>query len=109
MDPCLRKMLRETVAIAQVTGRDSYGDPVIGEPKYVAAYVEIDRGERPGPSGGIQSETRHRIWVEDEITMDDRIWLPGEDVEEINPRTPYTVAVYRVPMSSEISHYEVVV
>lgn len=107
MDPCLRKHLRQTIYVATVTGYSPGGTETLSTPVARKAHVELQR-RRGTAANGTESDGDHLIIVEEEVTLDDRIWLPGFD--QTNPvfsRQPQEVIGMPDPRTGAISHYEV--
>ena len=108
MDPCLKKMLTQTVTVASPTGVSSSGTPTLGPKRTMLAYVELARDERGIPFGTEEGST-HRVWLCEEVNMEDCFWLPDMDVENDSARSPQAIDRFYEPMSTVISHWEVVI
>ena len=108
MNPCLKKRLNKTVTIASPVSYSSSGTPTLGPQREIKAYVEIARDENNIPLG-TETATMHRLWVEDEVFIDDCIWLPEMNPANDDPRTPQAVEKFCEPMIDAVSHYEVII
>lgn len=110
MKQALKKLLNQTVHVAKVTSYDGPNE-VLETPRAIQAYVEIvrDRVSAPGTLGtqGTELSASHLIVTEDEITLDDRVWLPGFDqTDESFSRQPDSVNAFHDPRTGAVSHYE---
>jgi hypothetical protein len=68
----------DTVTVAAVTGKDSYGKPSFGAKTAVKARVQAVR-KLVRSSTGNESVSSHVIFTETAINLTDRVWLPGVD------------------------------
>jgi len=108
MDPALKVMLTQTINVAQVASYSASGTEVLGSPAQVAAYVEISEQIIP-TNNGSEEKTTHLVITENEITIDDRIWLPGLDPSnDADSRQPKLVGVFNT-VDGAIDHYEVLI
>ena len=78
MDPCLRKMLTQTVYVSGSASYKPGGGLTLGTPVAVDAYIEEVK-ERTLNAIGDETLTTHRIFTEVAVDKDSVIWLPGED------------------------------
>lgn len=104
MEPCLRMLLTSTVQVRSVVGYSETGDETLGPLRTVKAYVERKTYNR-----GQERTTQTVIVTEDLISLDDRLWLEGQDAS--NPtfsKRPEDVVVYKHPLTGSVDHYEVI-
>lgn len=92
MDAQLKAQLQETIGYKTVTGRGAGGDPTYSVAGTLSARVVEDQREVPG-GGGKMVVTTHQIVTEDILTLDHRIWLPGENTSTDPPRIPQHVQI----------------
>lgn len=108
LDPCLVKLMAQTINVAPLAAVDAFGDSTFGAATAVKARVEPQQKEFTNASGdAIKSE--YAIFTRQLVTMFDRIWLPGA--------SPTDATLARVPMKiyegidtdGTTTHYEVYV
>lgn len=105
MDPCLAKYLLQTIQVAKATGYSSGGSITFGTPVSHPAHIERE-DDRQGTASGTEIATSHRIITEAVISLDDRVFLEGDDLTS-GGRRP--VSIERIPdiRTGQTSHYEV--
>jgi hypothetical protein len=87
----LTSWLTDTVTVAEPSGVSAYGDPTFGTKRTVKARVE------GGPllvkdGSGVEVQADYRIVTESEISVQSRVWLPGDDTTDNNAaRRPVSV------------------
>lgn len=108
MDAELRALLGQTIYVASVASRDSYGQATYGTPASRAARVETS-SRVVKLATGEQLQTSHRIFVEAALYQEDRIWLPGlSSADATLARRP--LLIEDIPdEDGAIDHYEVYV
>ncbi len=109
MDPCLKAMLTQTVNVKTPIDYDGPNE-VLGDVRAIAAQVQQKRSVGGAP-GGTELTFDTVIFTEAEITVDDRIWLPGLDPtnEDFSRQAKSVFAVPDPEKPSTISHYETVI
>ena len=105
MDPALKAMMGDTINTVLRTGRNADGTPTYGSPALITARVE--ENERIiRPLKGEAVATSHLLFTEEEITIDHRIWLPGDLTTDLTvARRP----IKTTPILNEVGvveHYE---
>lgn len=101
MHPALRRMLHQRVTAEPMTGRDTYGDPIYGEPGNPLP-CRIEPTTKIVVAGdGQQFQAAYLIVVESGISLGDRVTLPGGEVRSAR-------SVFDVPgVFGGIDHLEV--
>lgn len=113
MDPDLRCTLNQVIYVAPLTGRSSSGTPTFGTPESMKARVEKHQRRIESDKG--EKLTTHRIYTEGEISMRDRLWLPGVfsdalTVAQLAKIARHPLAVVEEPdEDGSTSHFEVLV
>ena len=109
VEACLKWTLNKTIHVAQVAGYSPGGTETLGTPVPVKAYVEVMVNTQ-GSNLGSERTTTHLVITEDQISTDDRIWLPGLDpTNAAFSRQPDSVDAFNDPETGAVSHYEVVI
>jgi hypothetical protein len=100
-------LLTDTITVAHETSRDGSGDPSYGSQITMAARVE----EIDGIAFGVkknEATVRHKVAVEEELVITDRIWLPWDNpADDTVAKKPVSVTHARFPGETE-GLYEVV-
>ncbi len=100
----IESWLVDTITVARQTGFDD-GDPVFGDQVSVRARQESGSQLVIGPDGN-EVQAQHVIATVDEITVDDRVWLIGDDDQDINAaRHPLAVKRARA-LDGSGGHFE---
>ena len=111
MDPQLYTQCSSVIYVANRASVDGHGDPRYGRPEKIKARVEKIQviKNSSGDGGGMQKEeTKTRVYTQDEIKVDDMVWLPGYDSRDLNEgQSPEDVKMYRTELG-EIDHYETI-
>lgn len=107
MDRSARKLLRQTIYVAEPTGRSRAGDRAHGAPVARAARVEPDQSVQDTSANGETVVSTYRIFLVEAVSQTAKIWLPGDDhtVEKLG-RAPMRVAPI-IDENGSVSHYEV--
>lgn len=113
MDPCLKALRKNKVYVRRVIARDGPQE-TLGEPIEMLAFVEMREREQQS-TGGTELVTETLIVTEEEITLDDRIWV-GHPAATSPPDTSTGGSKPRVAFPRmdpikpfEVSHYETIV
>ena len=108
MDPVLKSLMTQKINVARVASYSASGTEVLSTPEEISAYVEILR-QIQGTNGGEEEKTTHLIITEKEITIDDRVWLPGLDPSDpAKSRQPKIVGSFS-DICGGLDHYEVLI
>lgn len=111
MDPQLKQQCSSTIYVANRNSVDNYGDPSYAAPTAMAARVEKIEviKNSTGDGGGMQKkETKTKLYTEDEIFVDDMVWLPGLDQNDLNKgQTPENVSKFRTERGA-VDHFETI-
>ncbi|MCY1045609.1 hypothetical protein OV208_30115 [Corallococcus sp. bb12-1] len=82
---------RQSITYAVLTGRDAYGKPALGLQAMARARVQPSR-RLIRDANGNEHLTAHVVYTDAVITLQHRVWLPGEDVADFNrARRPVAV------------------
>lgn len=107
MDPALRAMLLKTVNVRTVTAYTADGNETLAAAVAVPAYVEVKKSDSGFGSIGREAQVQHVVITEMAITMDQRVWLPGDDPTSIDlGKKPMAIDVFNDVLGN-IDHYEV--
>ena len=108
MVPGLKTLLTSEITVKSVTGYSEGGSEILGPARVVKAYIERDVMIVKDPKGADQRRTRTLIVTEDEVSIDDRIWLEGLDVSNVVfSKRPMNVVVFKHPVTALVDHYEI--
>lgn len=90
-------LMKSTITIASVTGRDSYGKALYGAQRTARARVEAMR-RMVRKVNGDEAVASHRIYTCDQVLLTDRIWLPGANTASAEAsNVPLAVAASSTP------------
>lgn len=108
MDPQLREMMKQSIHLASPLSASNSGVITYTSPAPKLARVEEERRVvQVAPGQEVMST--HRIFVDDLVNPDDRVWLPGVD-ETDSTLARQVLQVHPIPDEHGfIHHYEVVV
>ncbi|MCY1042127.1 hypothetical protein OV208_12450 [Corallococcus sp. bb12-1] len=82
---------RQSIAYAVLTGRDAYGKPTLGPQTTARARVQPSR-RLIRDANGNEHLAAHVVYTDAFLTLQHRVWLPGEDVADFNrARRPVAV------------------
>jgi hypothetical protein len=76
-------LFRQQVTISEARGRDAAGRPELGPLEVVAARVQPMR-RLIRDTNGNEHLASHVIYTVAAVTLRHRLWLPGEDISDIN-------------------------
>ena len=111
MDLQLLTQCSSIIYVANRQSVDGHGDPRWTRAVKVQARVEKIQQVKnsSGDGGGMQKEeTKTKVYTQDEIKVDDLVWLPGYDFRDTNEgQTPERVDMFRDERGN-IDHYETV-
>ena len=108
MHPCLKKELAQTIYVRTPTSYDAGGSEVLSDPVEGKAYIETVTERIIAPEGGREEIQHTMIITEQAITMDDRVYLPGQDTASTKfVQRPKKVVGYNYPHSTRQHHWEV--
>jgi hypothetical protein len=108
MDPCLKDMLKQVVYVRAPLETSVGGTPTLGQPVAINARVEFDVSLSAGVGNGTQRTPGHFFVTEYPVTMDMRVYLPGDD--QTNPlkgKRPSAVVAHYDERRADVDHYEV--
>ncbi|QDE98302.1 hypothetical protein [Myxococcus xanthus] len=74
---------RQIISYALVVGRDGHGKPALGPVSPARARVQPSRRLIRDASGNEQLAS-HVIYTDAPLTLQHRLWLPGEDTSDFN-------------------------
>ncbi|GHG91402.1 hypothetical protein [Comamonas sp. JC664] len=74
---------RQIISYALVVGRDAHGNPLLGPVSPARARVQPSRRLIRDASGNEQLAS-HVIYTDVPLTLQHRLWLPGEDTSDFN-------------------------
>ncbi len=104
----LRAWLVDTVTVASVSVRSSYGSPSFGAQRAVKCRVEASARKVKGATGN-ETQADYVIRCTDAILLTDRIWLPGSSTADANlAKVPLSVATLH-DKRGRFTYYEVLV
>lgn len=107
MDPSIKRLLTQIVNVASVV---SYNGPdeVLGPTRQIRAYVETRTAFSSAPNAGNDLANRTILIIEEQISLDDRIWLPGLNPSDLTAsRQPMSVNFFYKENGS-LDHCEVI-
>jgi hypothetical protein len=108
MEAGLKKLLTSTITVKSVVGYSDAGSEVLGNARTLKAYIERNTEIRKNPNGADERRTRTLIVTEEEVSVDDRIWLEGANTSsDVFSKRPMGVVVFKHPVTALIDHYEV--
>ena len=82
---------RQTIVYAVLMGRDAYAKPTLGPQTTARARVQPSR-RLIRDANGNEHLAAHVVYTDAPVTLQHRVWLPGEDVADINrARRPVAV------------------
>ncbi|RKH80812.1 hypothetical protein D7X99_20825 [Corallococcus sp. AB032C] len=82
---------RQSITYAVLTGRDAYGKPTLGLQLPARARVQPSR-RLIRDANGNEHLTAHVVYTDAPITLQHRVWLPGENIADFNcARRPVAV------------------
>lgn len=106
LHPALRATMKQTMARAAMSTRNSYGEPTYGVAvDFLARFEDVKKLVRT--ASGEERMSEHRFTTETEINDTDGIWVPGAtsgDTQTV--RTPLAV-MRAVDAAGNFSHCEV--
>ena len=82
---------RQLITYAVLTGRDAHGKPMLGPVVTARARVQPSR-RLIRDANGNEHLSAHVVYTDAPLTLQHRVWLPGEDVADFNrARRPVAV------------------
>lgn len=107
MDPALRAMLLKTINVRTVTAYTPSGDETLSVAVAIPAYVEVKKSDAGMGAVGREAQVQHVVITETAITMDQRVWLPGDDPGTVEfGKKPMAIDVFNDVLGN-VDHYEV--
>jgi len=75
-------LFRQTITVAELTGRDAYGKPVMGPAATARARIQpLQKLIRDAK--GQEAQATHVVYTDAAITLNSRVWFPGEPRETL--------------------------
>jgi len=107
IDPTLKASMVTTMYYAAVSGRDGSGDPT-GHAAPATMKVRLEEKHKLVKDRlGNEVVSNRQFTTEQAITIDDYLWLPGDDETDDNlARKPIAVGK-ALDATGGVSHYEV--
>ncbi len=89
----LSSWMRDTITVESTPGVDVYGQAIPGKKRQVKCRLE-HKLQKVVDASGQEIMSNHEIATLQNISLLDRIWLPGSDTKDATQaRTPHNVAV----------------
>lgn len=82
----LSSWFKDTIYVAEKTGKNNYGDPSYSAPVAVKARVELGSKVIRDDAGN-EKQSMAKIATDHEIKWSSAIWLPGESTVDDTPHT----------------------
>lgn len=74
---------RQRISYALVLGRDAHGKPMLGPVSTARVRVQPSR-RLIRDAGGNEHLASHVVYTDAPLTLQHRLWLPGEDTADFN-------------------------
>jgi hypothetical protein len=109
VDPCLKEeLVTKEVQIKTVTGRNGPNE-TLGPVKKFNGYFQVNVSNVQIVDG-TEKEADTVFWSEDEVTLDDRIWIPDlQPSNEAFSRRPRKISLRFDPETGKVDHYKVTI
>lgn len=87
-------LFRQTITVAELTGRDAYGKPVMGPAATARARIQpLQKLIRDAKGQEVQAT--HVVYTDAALTLNSRVWFPGEPAGDFNrARRPLSIGFY---------------